>query len=161
MKYAQLIAETESELKELKNKQKLVQFEKRIRFLWLLKSGAAKTQETAGVQIGWKLRQAQKIWQLYRTGGTKSVLQKNVRWQTGKLSGEQCGQLNKQLAATGGAASLAAVRQHLESAFGVRYTIGGVSGLCQRLRIKLKTARPVNLKQDEEAVTTYKKTLVS
>lgn len=65
MNYAELIAETEAELIELENKQKLVQFQKRICFLRLLKSGTAPTQEKAGAMPGWKLRQSQKIWQLY------------------------------------------------------------------------------------------------
>ena len=64
MDYAQIITESEAELKELEEGQKLVQFQKRVRFLLLLKSGAAKTQETAGVMVGWKKRQSQKIWQL-------------------------------------------------------------------------------------------------
>jgi hypothetical protein len=45
MNYNALIAETEDELKEIEQKQKLVQFQKRIGFLLALKSGAAQTQE--------------------------------------------------------------------------------------------------------------------
>lgn len=157
MNYAELITETEAELTKLENKQKLVQFQKRIHFLRLLKSGEAKTQEKAGTMVGWKLRQSQKIWHLYRTGGTSFVLQKNARWQTGKLTDEQRGQLSEQLAAAGGAASLAQVQNHIAASFGAHYTIGGVSGLCQRLRIKLKTARPVNVKKDELRALEYKK----
>ncbi len=161
MNYAELITETEAELTELETRQKLVQFQKRICFLRLLKSGEAKTQAKAGAMVGWKLRQSQKIWQLYRTGGTNSVLQKNARWQTGKLTKEQRGQLSEQLAEAGGAASLAAVQNHIAASFSVHYTIGGISGLCQRLRIKLKTARPVNIKKDEARAAEYKKTLAS
>jgi transposase len=160
MKYAELIAETETELNELENKQKLVQFQKRISFLRLLKSGAASTQEQAGRQVGWKLRQAQKIWRLYREGGVAGVLQKNERWQTGKLTSEQRTELIKQLSASGGE-SLAAVQNYIEQAFGICYSIGGVSVLCQRLKIKLKTARPTNVKKDEQQVAAYKKTLPS
>lgn len=160
MKYAELIVETEAELTDLENKQKLVQFQKRMRFLWLLKSGAVNTQEKAGAMVGWKLRQAQKIWQVYRERGATGVLQKNARWQTGKLSDEQRAKLNEHLAAAG-AESLATVQSYIQSAFGVCYTVGGVSGLCQRLKIKLKTARPANIKKDEAQVAAYKKTLVS
>jgi len=161
MKYAQLIVETEAELKNTENKQRLVQFQKRIRFLWLLKTEAATTQREAGEMVGWKLRQSQKIWQLYREGGLKSVLRKNTGWQSGKLSADQRGRLNEQLAASKGAESLAAVKSYIESEFGVCYSIGGVSGLCQRLKIKLKTARPSNMKKDKEQVAAYKKTFVS
>lgn len=159
MNYTELVTETEVELTELENKQKLVQFQKRIRFLLALKRGQAKTQEQAGAEVGWKLRQSQSIWHLYRIGGTSLVLKKNARWQKGKLTDEQRRQLSEQLAESGGAASLAAVQSHVRTAFGVQYTIGGVSGLCGRLKIKLKTARPVNIKKDEEAAAEYKKTL--
>lgn len=159
MKYDELISETEAELKETENKQKLVQFQKRIRFLRLLKSDAAKTQREAGAMVGWKLRQAQKIWQLYRETGVSGVLQKNARWQTGKLTPEQRTRLNSDLAASGGANSLVMVQNYIKETFGIGYTVGGVSGLCQRLKIKLKTARPVNLKKDEVKVAAYKKTL--
>ena len=161
MKYSELITETEAALTELENKQKLVQFQKRIRFLCLLKDGTAKTQKQAGEMVGWKLRQAQKVWALYRANGIKSVLQRNARWQTGKLSVAQREQLSGHLAATGGGESLAGVQDYIQSAFGVSYSIGGISDLCQRLKIKLKTARPVNLKKDEEKVFTYKKTLAA
>lgn len=161
MDYAELIVETETQLKELETRQKLVQFQKRMRFLWLLKSAGATTQEKAGAQVGWKLRQSQKIWALYRTGGVSRVLQKNANWQTGKLSPAQLAQLNADLAMQGGAASLAAVQEHIKTKFGVSYTVGGASDLCQRLKIKLNTARPVNLKKDEAQVAGYKKTLAS
>lgn len=161
MNYAELIVESEAELTELENKQKLVQFQKRLGFLRLLKSGEAKTQAKAGIMVGWRLRQSQKIWHLYRTGGTSLVLQKNARWQTGKLTNQQRRQLSEQLAAIGGAASLAQVQNHIAETFGAHYTIGGVSGLCQRLHIKLKTARPVNVKKDEARAAEYKKTSAS
>ena len=160
MKYTQLIEETEGELTELENKQKLVQFQKRIIFLRLLKSGAANTQEQAGQGVGWRLRQAQKIWRLYRERGVAGVLQKNERWQTGKLSSEQRAELLKELKLSGGE-SLSSVQSFIEQAFGVSYTIGGVSALCQRLKIKLKTARPTNVKKDEAVAAAYKKTLAS
>jgi hypothetical protein len=63
MKYVGLISESLEDLGQIQRKQKLVQFEKRVRFLILLKSGAAKTQKEAGSKVGWQLRQSQKIWQ--------------------------------------------------------------------------------------------------
>lgn len=160
MNYAALITDTEAELTVLENKQKLVQFQKRLRFLRLLKTGEAATQEKAGAMVGWKLRQSQKIWHLYRVGGIEQVLRRNRNWQQGKLSAEQRTELGEHLAASNGAGSLALIQSHIRAAFGVDYTVGGVSDLCQRLKIKLKTARPANLKKDEERAGEYKKTLV-
>ena len=161
MNYAELITETETELTELENKQKLVQFQKRLCFLRLLKTGEAQTQEKAGAMVGWKLRQSQKIWQFYRVGAIEQLLRRNRNWQTGKLSAEQRLKLSEHLAASNGASSLALIQSHIRAAFGVDYTVGGVSDLCQRLKIKLKTARPVNVKKDEGRAVEYKKTLAS
>jgi len=40
------------ELKQIKKKQKLVQFEKRVRFLILLKRGEVETRKEAGSKVG-------------------------------------------------------------------------------------------------------------
>jgi transposase len=157
MKYEELIAEELEELRALEKKQKLVQFEKRVRFLMALKSGAAKTQKAAGSQVGWQVRQSQKIWQRYRERGLAGVLEKSERRGFGKLSSVEISQLNEYLREFG-AQSLAEIQSYLETTCGVSYTIGGVSDLCIRLQIKLKTARPSNYAKDERAVSRYKKT---
>ncbi|MCY7346185.1 MAG: hypothetical protein LH614_08165 [Pyrinomonadaceae bacterium] len=46
-----------------------------MRFLYLLKTAQAKTQKAAGKQVGWKLRQSQKIWQQYREAGLAALLE--------------------------------------------------------------------------------------
>ncbi len=158
MNYAELIIETEEELKESENCQKLVQFQKRIRFLRLLKTGAAKTQKQAGEMVGWQLRNAQKIWQLYRRQRLDAVVRENKHWYFGKLSSRELAQLQNYLAMFG-AADLAQVQAVIQTRFNVSYTVGGVSAVCRRLKIKLKTARPVNAKKDAERAVAYKKTL--
>lgn len=160
MNYAELITETVDELKQLEQEQKLVQFQKRISFLLALKTQAAGTQEKAGEQVGWKLRNTQNVWKLYRTGGIREILRKPQRWGFGKLSSQEIARLQKHLAQFG-AADLREVQTICEAQFNVYYTIGGVSALCARLKIKLKTARPSNAKKDAALAETYKKTLVS
>jgi transposase len=160
MNYAQIILETEGELQKLENQQKLVQLQKRVRFLRVLKSGEVKTQEKAGAKVGWKLRYSQNIWKLYREGGIQAVLRKPKRWGFGKLSSQEIARLQKYLSEFG-AADLAEVRRICEEQFNVCYTIGGASALCARLKIKLKTARPSNVKKDAAAAETYKKTSAS
>ncbi len=159
MKYVGLISESLEDLGQIERKQQLVQFEKRVRFLILLKSGAAKTQKEAGSKVGWQLRQSQKIWQLYRERGVKGVLEKEDRRGFGKLSSVEISQLNGYLREFG-AKSLAEIQRYLKASFGVEYTIGGLSDLCIRLRVKLKTARPSNYQKNEAEVLSYKKTLV-
>jgi len=158
MNYAEMISETDAELQRVEKKQKLVQFQNRVRFLLVLKSGVARTQAEAGAEVGWKLRQSQKIWRLYREGGLAEVLRKPQRWGFGKLSSHEIARLQNYTAQFG-AESLTAVRAYLERACGVSYTIGGVSALCGRLKIKLKTARPANALKDVGKVEAYKKTL--
>jgi transposase len=157
MNYDNLIREDLEKLKQIGKKQKLVRNEKRIQFLILLKSGQAATQKEAGRQVEWKLRQSQKIWRKYRESGIEGVLEKTERRGFGKLSSEQISSLNRYLHQFG-ASSLAEIQQYLKESFGVKYTIGGVSNLCLRLRVKLKTARPANYKQDAAQVQAYKKT---
>jgi len=157
MNYAQIITETDEELQRVEKKQKLVQLQNRLRFLFLLKSGAAKTQAAAGAAVGWKLRQSQKVWRLYSAGGLAEVLRQPRRWGFGKLSSHEIARLHNYTAQFG-ADSLTEVRDYLEQACGVRYTIGGVSALCARLKIKLKTARSANALKDVVKVEAYKKT---
>ncbi|MCY7350672.1 MAG: winged helix-turn-helix domain-containing protein [Cytophagaceae bacterium] len=53
--------------------------------------------------------------------------------------------------------SLADVQAYLAGSHGVSYTIGGVSAVCKRLKIKKKTGRPVHIRQTPNAVEDYKK----
>jgi len=154
MKYDELIKESLEELSEIEKKQKLVQFEKRVRFLILLKSREATTQKESGSRVGWKQRQSQKIWQIYRQAGLAAVLKASDKRGFGKLSSVQISRLNEYLREFG-ARSLAEIQQYLQESFGVRYTIGGLSDLCVRLRIKLKTARPSNYRKNEAEVLRY------
>jgi transposase len=160
MNYAEIITESQDELKQIEKRQKLVQFQKRIHFLLLLKSQPGITQEAAGKAVGWQLRQSQKIWQLYRKGGVEAVLYKPKRWGFGKLSSQQIAQLQNYLEEFGGY-SLHEIGHYLEQSFDVSYSTSGVSALCCRLKIKLKTARPSNNRKEEGKVETYKKTLAS
>ncbi len=157
MNYGKLINESVSELEVAEKNQPLVRNEKRIQFLKFLKSGEAETQAEAGKKVGWQLRQSQKIWQLYRTGGLAAALAKTDNRGFGKLSAVEISRLNSYLTEFG-AKSLAEIQQYLENSGGVSYSIGGLSDLCLRLKIKLKTARPRNYRQNAAAVETYKKT---
>lgn len=157
MNYEKLINESVSQLEVVEKKQRLVRNEKRIQFLKFLKNGEAATQAEAGSKVGWKLRQSQKIWQIYRRQGLAGVLIKTDNRGFGKLSAIEISRLNCYLAEFG-AKSLAEIGRYLEDSFGVRYTIGGLSDLCLRLKIKLKTARPRNYRQNRGEVETYKKT---
>ena len=159
MNYAQIISESESELDRFAAEKKLVQFQKRVCFLLALKTGAAKTQPAAGETVGWQKRQSQKIRALYRTGTIQEVLRKPQRYRLGKLSSQEMARLQQYLREFG-ANSLAEARDLIKQMFEVQYSESGVCVLFQRLRIKLKTPRPSNIKKDARAGAEYKKTSV-
>ena len=69
------------------------------------------------------------------------MLKKTEKRGFGKLTSYQVSRLNSYLEQVG-AKSLREIQQYLAQSFGVQYTIGGLSDLCLRLKIKLKTARP-------------------
>lgn len=160
MNYAEIITEEVEELQQLLKQQKAVRYEKRVRFLYLLKTAQAKTQKAAGEQVGWKLRQSQKIWQQYREAGLAAVLEKPRKDSLGNLSSLEIVRLLRYLSEFG-FGTLEEAQSYIAASFGASYTIGGVSWLFKRLKVKLKTARPSNVKKDERRVETYKKTLAA
>ncbi len=158
MNYAEIITEEIEELQQLLKQQKAARYEKRVRFLYLLKTASAKTQKAAGEQVGWKLRQAQKIWQQYRDAGLAAILESPRKDSLGNLSSQEIARLLRYLSEFG-FSSLEEAQSYIAKSFGTSYTIGGVSWLFKRLQVKLKTARPVNVRKDERRVEAYKKTL--
>lgn len=158
MNYSKSITESELDLQKLEKKQSLVVNRDRIRFLMLLKTGQASTQTAAGEAIGIGQRQAQRLWQRYRTKGIEGLLlaAKRLRW--GKLSSQQISYL-RQFLLDDQAQTLADIQAYLKGKLGVAYSISGVGSLCKRLKIKPKTGRPVNLRQQPGAMDEFKKNL--
>lgn len=128
----------------------------RIRFLRLLKSGQATTQAAAGAAIGLGQRQAQRLWKIYQQAGFQALMSQPARRGWGKLSSFQISQLRNFLLADQ-AQTLADIQAYLRTSFEVVYSIGGLSHLCKRLKIKQKTGRPVNVRQQPGAITFFKK----
>jgi transposase len=157
MNYAEIISESVEQLQVLARKEKKALYEKRFRFLILLKSGKAKTQKDAGEMVGWKLRYSQKMWQVYQEQGVEGLAEREQMGSFGNLSSQEIARLLRYLDQFG-FDSLEEAQKHIAQSFGVSYTIGGVSVLFKRLKVKLKTTRPSNIEKDEERVTEYKKT---
>lgn len=59
------------------------------------------------------------------------------------------------------AATLAEAQSYVAAEFSVGYTTSGLCKLFQRLKIKRKTGRPVNIRKDEGKAQAFKKTLLS
>ncbi len=156
MNYDSKIHESIDYLLDQERKSTLALIRDRVRFIRLLKSGEAKTQSAAGQIIGICERQSQRLWRTYQQKGL-SGLQKKPSWgYWGKLSSVQIAQL-RQFLLDDQAETLADIQAYLKNNLGGSYTIGGVSDLCKRLKIKLKTGRPVNVRQQPGSVEGFKK----
>jgi transposase len=160
MNYATSIIETPEYLNELMGKQKLTIHRDRLHYLYLLKTQAVKSQKSAGALIGLKERQSQNLWKLYKRGGITLLLDLTRQTYFGKLSSVQISLLRSYLK-TDQANSLTDIQEWLQHNVQATYTLGGISLLCKRLKIKLKTGRPTNVRQDKEGLESFKKTFLT
>ena len=156
MNYADEITQDLTYLQLLEKQQIKAQLRDYVRFLRLLKAGECLTQEAAAKQVNLSLRQAQRLWKRYRQGGLDSLIQTRQAGYMGKLSTTQMSRL-RQFLFDDQAQTLANIQAYLAGSLGVKYTIGGVSDLCKRLKIKRKTGRPVNVRQQPGAIEFFKK----
>src|SRR3712207_6635446 len=148
MDYGTLITEELSFLAQQERHASKAIVRDRIRFLRLLKSGECESQRAAGQVIGLQERQSQRLFQLYRWQGYAGLSSPGYLHNLGKLSCTQISQLQAYLRQDL-ASTLSDVRHYIAAEFGVDYTVSGVCKLFQRLKIKLKTGRPVNIRKDE------------
>ena len=158
MNYAEKITDPLEQLHTLAAKQTYTRCRDRIQFLIYLKTNHSQAQ--AGAKIGLKLRQSQQLWALYRTGGLAALLRRDRKSYFGKLSSLQISRLRAWLQ-TDQAHTLASVQEWLATQLQVRYSLGGISLLFQRLKIKLKTGRPTSVRQDKAGLHAFKKTSLS
>lgn len=156
MNYSVLITEDLPILQFIERQQTNAQFRDHVRFLRLLKEGVAPTQLAAAKQVNLSLRQAQRVWKQYRAQGLEDLIKPRASTYIGKLSTTQMSHLRRFLL-DDQAQTLADIQTYLLDRLGVKYTIGGVFDLCKRLKIKLKTGRPVYVHQAPGAVEEYKK----
>ena len=158
MNYALKIQEDLLTLQTTEKKQTKAQYRDYVRFLRLLKSGEATTQQQAAKAINLTLRQGQRIWKNYQLDGLQQLITPTQSSYIGKLSTTQMSHLRRFLM-DDQASTLADIKDYIAGSLGVEYTIGGVFDLCQRLHIKAKTGRPVHAHQPAGAVQACKKNL--
>jgi transposase len=160
MVYETLIKESVDFLQSQERLASKAQVRDRIRFLRVLKTGQAKSQAAAGLTIGIATRQSQRIWQTYQQKGFSGLLSTHYEHSFGKLSAHQLSELLTFLRSDQ-ASKLEEVQAFLQAAFGVKYSLSGISKLFTRLKIKLKTGRPSNVRKDPAQEEAFKKTLQS
>ena len=158
MNYTALITEDVALLQSTEKQQTDARFRDYVRFLRLLKEGEVPTQSLAAKQVNLSLRQAQRVWKQYREQGLQALITPYASTYIGKLSTTQMSHMRRFLL-DDQAQTLADIQNYLQDRLNVSYTIGGLSDLCKRLNIKLKTGRPVHIHQPPGAVEEYKKNL--
>lgn len=160
MDYGTLIKEELEFLREQERKAVKAQVRDRIRFLRLLKSGEAKSQRASGVAVGLGQRWSQRLWQQYRQEGYAAFIEPGYQHNFGKLDCCQISRLQAFLRQDL-APRLEDSQHYIKQEFDVAYTISAICKLFQRLKIKRKTGRPVNVRKDAGKEEAFKKTLVS
>lgn len=156
MDYQAEIAESDDYLRRLERTTKDLKARDRVRFIRLLKIGQATTQEQAGMLIGLKVRQSQRLWKKYREEGVSKLCQNNYVGRQAKLSQAEQEQLRYRLQGDD-IGTLKQAQICLKEEFAVDYTTSGVSALFARMKVKLKTGRPSNVKQDKEQMEEFAK----
>jgi transposase len=156
--FSTLIVETVSELREREKKEKDARLRLRVQLLRLLKSQAAASIKEASQVCGITPKHGYDLWHKYRAQGLDKYVQLSWKPRVSKLSAEQQTELLKRAASANGFGSQREARRYLQNELGVSYTQGGVCLLFQRLRIKAKEPRPLNVKASREEQSAYKKT---
>ena len=155
--YEEAIKESLAELMSLEKKQKQARLGDRVRFVRYLKAGQAKTQPQAGALIGLQRRQSQQLWQQYARQGLQGLLATGYKGGWSKLSSIQQARLLQRLDQDD-IATQGQLIDWLQQEMGVVYSQSGISVLLSRLKVKLKTGRPVNVRKDQVGEATFKKT---
>lgn len=160
LSYTEEIQESSTTLSKLLRKEKDTKNRERLRFLLLLKSGKVKSQSAAGMMINIGERQSQNLWRKYRTGGLEALLLKPQRGRQSKLNEEQIADLEERLKQDD-IQFLDEASELIKKEYGESYTRSGVFRLFQRMKVKKKTGRPVNIRQDKAGLANFKKTIRS
>ena len=156
--YTQQIQESVSQLEALERQHRGRATGDRIQMLRLLKSGSFRSRRELVPLLGYCERQLQRWWASYRQGGLAAVLE--YQRHTGsqeRITVSAWKALNEELQA-GRMARLKDVRAYLQARWKVRYSIGGLSRLFQRHKVKLKTGRRRHRRASSQEQEAFKKT---
>ncbi len=129
---------------------------------WWLKSGQVTQQQEIGKRLG-RDKSTVTLWlQKYRRGGLVELLQINkAPGNECKIKGEVLADLQQQLQNPEGFSSYGAIMEWLEQKHGLVVEYGTVYATARyRLGANLKEPRPQSYQQNEQAIETFKETLV-
>lgn len=145
-------------LKSLRHAKSATQAE-RLRVLWWYKSGQVIEHKEFSQRLGRSPSTITRWLKRYREGGLAKLLEERTApGQPRRIEGELLEQLKARLDSPEGFASYGEVQQWLEAQSGETIPYKTVHKTVRyRLGAKLKAPRPQNIKQNPEAVETYKK----
>src|SRR5512134_192163 len=157
--YEQAIRESAEELLAVERRQRTSAVADRVKRLRLLKTNTYPSQRQVATVLGYTERQLRRWWQRYGQGGLGALLRRERSGgRRERLDAVGLAALEAQMKA-GRIARLRDAQRFLAEQCGVHYQgVSGLSRLCQRHRIKLKTGRRRHRRADLEAHGAFKKT---
>ena len=154
--YSVLIQESSSTLIALEKSHQKSYLRDRVRFLRFLKEGTVKSQSAAGALIGLSSRQSKNLWLKYKEEGISYFTEPRINQNWGKLSSLQISKLLQELDKDQ-TITQKEIQEYIKDNFGKDFSKPGIHYLFKRLKVKLKTGRPSNIRQDKEATEAFKK----
>jgi transposase len=158
--YRQAIGENAADLIKLERRYRGAGVGDRIKMLRLLKTEAYPSQRQLATALGYTERQLRRWWRLYVHGGLTALLHRAPpRGRPERLEAAALAALEAEMEA-GRIGRLRDAQRFLAEQWGIHYHgVSGLSRLCQRHKIKLKTGRRRHRRADAEAQAAFKKTL--
>jgi transposase len=156
------ITESEAELKKQLQHVREALAKEKLQMLWWLKSGQVTQQQEIGKRLGRDTSTITRWLQKYRRGGLKPLLQVNkAPGNERKINAAVLADLQRQLQNPEGFRSYGAIVAWLQEKHGLTVEYGTVYATVRYLLgAKLKEPRPQSAQQNQQAVETFKKTLV-
>ena len=159
LRYQNLITESPDELARLERQHRRSPVADRFRMLRLLKSGAYRSRRALAQHLGYSERQLHRWFDTYRQGGAEALARyEHHTGSTERITPEALTALETAMKA-GHVASLKQAQRFLAEHFSIDYSVGGLSNLFQRKKIKLKTGRRRHVKASAEQQEAFKKTV--
>jgi transposase len=154
--YRQAITESEVELAALEQHLRGRRTGVRVRLLRLLKGGQVSSLRAAAPLLGYRQRQLQTWWGLYKRGGLEALTHEKPRpGKSSRLTAAAYRGLEQQMAA-GRVATLRNAQAYLLREWGIEYrSLNGVWGQLHKRRAKPKTGRRRHAKADLAAQEEY------
>lgn len=156
--YQEEIKESSKDLENLLKKARRSVVRDRLRYLLLLKTGLAQTQKEASEQINIGIRQGQRNWKLYKERGIEVYQKVGKGGRYAKLGEDELKDLSNRLEEDD-IQFLDEAILYVSDKYGQTYTRSGMHRVFKRLKIKKKTGRPTNIRQDKEGLNNFKKTI--